>query len=400
MRLIYLAVLLCTWTPAITLGQSVKEDLRNCKQQYEDSLKAWNQKHKNAKTEDESIARHKEWPGWNYAPKLVALAERAQSSQEGFEAICEVLDLGNSVGEFDREIFGPYERAVALLIEYHRSQDLRPICSRVRISEGSEKFLIALMENAESRETRADACYHLGRLYAEKRELLSPDSWAMRPPVGSFAKYNVDRCATYFTPFLEGKSSDQLYFDANRCFDIVAREDSDVDDLRDGRSLSELAKRAIYELKYLSVGGGAPEIDGEDLEGMPMQLTDSRGKVVLLVFWASWCGPCMGDIPHEKELHDRFAGRPFTIVGVNADETSEAARKAVTDSAIPWRSFYNGPRNTSGSIAESWNVSGWPTVYVIDHHGTIRFKHLRREELDMPLELVIREAEKAIRESK
>lgn len=111
-----------------------------------------------------------------------------------------------------------------------------------------------------------------------------------------------------------------------------------------------------------------------------------RRAVVLLVFWASWCGPCVGDIPHEKELVERFAGRPFAIVGVNADESRETATQAMREHATPWRSFWNGEGGSKGSISAAWNVRGWPTVYVIDHFGVIRHKNLRREDLDAPLE--------------
>jgi hypothetical protein len=87
-------------------------------------------------------------------------------------------------------------------------------------------------------------------------------------------------------------------------------------------------------------------------------------------------------------------------LGVNADETTEAAQKAVTDIGIPWRSFYSGSKNASGSIADTWNVRRFPTVFVIDHCGKIRFKNLRNEELDEPLELLIHEAEKAVPQAK
>lgn len=106
---------------------------------------------------------------------------------------------------------------------------------------------------------------------------------------------------------------------------------------------------------------------------------------MLLVFWASWCGPCVGDIPHERELVERFAGRPFVVVGVNADESLEAAAEAVRKHAVPWRSFWNGKGGADGSIADAWNVRGWPTVYVLDHLGVIKHKDLRREDLDEPL---------------
>lgn len=124
-----------------------------------------------------------------------------------------------------------------------------------------------------------------------------------------------------------------------------------------------------------------------------MKLSDGRGKVVLLVFWASWCGPCMEDVPHEKELAERFKGRPFVLIGVNGDHIQKAAVKAVGKNEIPWRSFWNGPDGSGGPIAAAWNVRGWPTVYVLDQQGTIRQKYLRGKALDEPLEKLVAAAE-------
>jgi hypothetical protein len=100
----------------------------------------------------------------------------------------------------------------------------------------------------------------------------------------------------------------------------------------------------------------------------------------------------MADVPHEKELFERFKGRPFTIVGINGDTTLNAAQKAVSQNQMLWRSFWPGAA-TGGDIAKQWNVRVWPTVYVIDHRGIIREKHLRREELDEPLNTLIVAAE-------
>ena len=157
--------------------------------------------------------------------------------------------------------------------------------------------------------------------------------------------------------------------------------------------LSVLALREIHELKHLAIGAVAPDISASDIDDIPMRLSAYRGKVVLLIFWASWCGPCISDIPHEKGLHTKFSGRPFAIVGVNADSDLGSARDSIEENLIPWRSFWNGKDGPAGPIATDWNVRGWPTVYIIDHKGIIRFKHLRREGLDEPLEQLIAEAE-------
>jgi thiol-disulfide isomerase/thioredoxin len=88
---------------------------------------------------------------------------------------------------------------------------------------------------------------------------------------------------------------------------------------REATTLGDEATRHLYELRHLRIGKQAPDIIGEDLSGARFKLSDYRGKVVLLVFWASWCGPCIASVPHEKELVERFKGRPFAVIGVNAD---------------------------------------------------------------------------------
>lgn len=378
---------------ALALPQSLEEKWDRLNQEYKSSNVAWHEKYDDSKSDDESIARYRDWPGWTFAPRFVAFGESSGSSSEAFESLCELLKMGNSVGESDRELFAHYERALELLLANHRDKDLRPLCADVRSTNRSEEFLRTLMTDGESEEIRADACFYLGRLMTQKREMCFADSWAKRPPVGRFAEYLNQRTKDNRDQYLKSASIEQLYVEANRCFDRVVTDYSSVVTIRGDERLGDRAKREIFELKHLSVGGTTPDIDGRDLEDEPMRLNVNRGKVVLLVFWASWCGPCMGEVPHEKELHAKFAGRPFAIIGVNADKTLELARKAVQEHAIPWQSFWNGDKGANGPIANSWNVRGWPTVYVIDHTGTIRHKHLRGDELDEPLELLIREAE-------
>ena len=78
-----------------------------------------------------------------------------------------------------------------------------------------------------------------------------------------------------------------------------------------GRTLSDVARPKLEAIHSVAVGKVAPDIDGEDIDGKPMKLSQYRGKVVVLVFWGTWCGPCMSLIPHEKALVERLRGRPF-----------------------------------------------------------------------------------------
>ena len=156
------------------------------------------------------------------------------------------------------------------------------------------------------------------------------------------------------------------------------------------KTVADEANLYLDEIRKVGIGNIAPEIRGPDLDGVGLKLSDHRGKVVMLVFWASWCGPCMADVPHEREIARRFQGRPFALIGVSGDADAGAARRAVASAEIPWRSFRG---DDGGTIVDSWGVVGLPKVFVIDDLGVIREKHLRGGDLDGPLEKLVSEAE-------
>ena len=141
------------------------------------------------------------------------------------------------------------------------------------------------------------------------------------------------------------------------------------------RQIEEMDCRRVAneldEMRHRALGMPAPEIAGVDLHNRPMKLSDFRGRVVLLSFWATSCGPCMRMIPDERDLADRLRNKPFAIVGVNCDDDPQVAIKAEKTQQISWRSFRE--RGGKGrSISEQWKNEGLPTVYVIDDKGLIR----------------------------
>jgi len=141
----------------------------------------------------------------------------------------------------------------------------------------------------------------------------------------------------------------------------------------------ELAR--IENLPSLVVGGMAPLIEGQDLDGQPLQLADYRGQVVLLVFWGSWCGPCMAMVPHERELFERHQGKPFVLLGVNCGDSREKAQATVKEKQMGWRHWWDGDE-IRGPIETHYNVPHWPRIFVIDKTGLIRGIDPEGEALD------------------
>ncbi len=95
--------------------------------------------------------------------------------------------------------------------------------------------------------------------------------------------------------------------------------------------------------------------------------------------------------PHERSLVKRLADEPFALIGVNSDAELEELRPRLEEERITWRSFWNGSEGTQGPISKRWNVTGWPTIYVIDHEGRIRHKNVRYEALDQAVDALLAE---------
>jgi len=140
--------------------------------------------------------------------------------------------------------------------------------------------------------------------------------------------------------------------------------------------------RARLMATTLTVGKTAPEIIGKDLDGTDLRLTDYRGKVVVLVFSADWCGICKTMNPYERLMMELYGNWPFAIVSVETGESREATRKVKADERLAYRSWWDAqPAGGAGPIASAWNVGGFPSIYVLDGRGVIRYVDLRYEDL-------------------
>jgi hypothetical protein len=106
--------------------------------------------------------------------------------------------------------------------------------------------------------------------------------------------------------------------------------------------------------------------------------------------------------PHERSLVEKYKNEPFAIVGINSDADLEKLKPVRETENISWRSFWNGPKGTSGPISSTWNVRGWPTLYILDAKGTIRYKSVgaNEEAIDKTLEELLAELKQPAGEAK
>jgi peroxiredoxin len=143
-------------------------------------------------------------------------------------------------------------------------------------------------------------------------------------------------------------------------------------------------------MRNLAVGKLAPDFEGIGVDGKPLKLSDHRGKVVALVYWFSSCGPCLREIPHERELAQKMKGRPFALLGVVTDGRAEEARKVIEAEAMAWPNILKG----GDKVAEQYHVRSNPSYFIIDAQGVIRSKgYLLPSTLDELVEKLVSETE-------
>jgi thiol-disulfide isomerase/thioredoxin len=146
-----------------------------------------------------------------------------------------------------------------------------------------------------------------------------------------------------------------------------------------------------------AVGMVAPATAGLDLDGNSVDLARFRGRAVLVVFWSTWCRPCMAMVPHEVKLSEAYRGRPFAILGVNCDASVKPAKAAAAKFKMTWPSLQCPLSDDSASHVAAWDARALPTVCLIDHAGVVRHRWTGdpTEELDRAVREAVAAAEAA-----
>jgi thiol-disulfide isomerase/thioredoxin len=127
-------------------------------------------------------------------------------------------------------------------------------------------------------------------------------------------------------------------------------------------------------------------------DGRELSLRNLRGKVVLLDFWASWCGPCRVEMPAVKRVWQKYGGDKFVIVGVNMDRTKEAFESYVKSEGLTWPQYFDG-QVWNNKLTQLYGVRGIPYTVLIDKDGAIRAVSLRGTQLYNKIADLVKEAQ-------
>ena len=183
-----------------------------------------------------------------------------------------------------------------------------------------------------------------------------------------------------------GKSSE-----AKEAFEAALKLDADSD-------YSDSAKLFIHEIDHLRIGMKAPDFTTKDLAGKDVSLASFKGKVVLLDIWATWCPPCIAEMPHLKKAAEKFADKPFQIVSVSVDEEKDAVEGLVKSLSAPGIHTWD-PAGSENPVANLYAAQKYPTWYLIDGDGVIRARDPFGEKLIPAIEAALKPAKAAASEA-
>ena len=121
----------------------------------------------------------------------------------------------------------------------------------------------------------------------------------------------------------------------------------------------------------VEISGPAPDFTLKDRDGNTVSLSDLKGQVVLINFWATWCGPCRKEMPLLEQLHARYEPLGFKLLGVNVEEGNVNAEAFLTETPVTFPILFD-PEN---QVSKLYDVSAMPSTVLVDRQGNMRYLH-------------------------
>ena len=200
-------------------------------------------------------------------------------------------------------------------------------------------------------------------------------------------KHEEENPKSYISLFFIQQYFGDPKFDAARATKMYENLDPTLKKTREGKSI----KKSLDEVKTaenkvgsnptaVEIGTAAPDFSAPSPEGKNISLKSSLGKLTLIDFWASWCGPCRKENPNVVALYKDFHAKGLNIIGVSLDEKADKWKEAIAKDQLTWTHISN-LKGWEDPIARMYHVDGIPATFLLDENGVVIARDLRGSEL-------------------
>jgi len=180
--------------------------------------------------------------------------------------------------------------------------------------------------------------------------------------------------------FMKAQLYSQVFENEEKGDQLLEQLQKDFPDSKQAEMVQKQAEAKKIQ-KSLVEGTKFPDFDEKDVEGKPLSIAAYKGKVVLVDFWATWCGPCVAELPNVMKAYEKHHSKGFEIIGISLDSDKAKLDKFTKDKKMTWQQFFDG-QGWSNKLSSKYGVNSIPATYLLDGEGKIIAKNLRGEALE------------------
>jgi peroxiredoxin len=179
----------------------------------------------------------------------------------------------------------------------------------------------------------------------------------------------------------------QVFEDDEKAAELINQLKKDFPETKRGKDADnilasmEQQKEAKKIQKSLAPGTKFPDFEEKDLDGKALSIANYKGKVVLIDFWAVWCGPCVAELPNVLKAYEAYHGKGFEIIGISLDRDEKKLKDFLEEKKMTWPQYFDG-KGWENKLAAKYGVKSIPATYLLDGEGKIIDKNLRGKALE------------------
>jgi peroxiredoxin len=179
----------------------------------------------------------------------------------------------------------------------------------------------------------------------------------------------------------------QVLDNPEKAAELVKQLKRDFPDTQQGKNADEVLTNLKQQAEAKKIkselveGAKFPDFDEKDVAGKPLSVANYKGNVVLVDFWATWCGPCVGELPNVIKAYEKHHAKGFEIIGISLDQDEKKLKNFTNDRKMTWQQYFDG-KGWGNKLAAKYGVQSIPATYLLDREGKIIGKDLRGAALE------------------